>query len=78
MSSRSSVGDTREGQKEGGFIWHGEIYPGKVVLVGGWDMRGLWMQSGGSNPGSPCNINGIKVYILCTSRVRVYFTDEAG
>ena len=36
------------------------------------------MQSGGSNPGSPCNINGIKVYILCTSRVRVYFTDASG
>lgn len=29
--------DTKDEQKEGGFICHGEISPGEVVLVGGWD-----------------------------------------
>ena len=32
--------DTRNGQKEGKFIWHGSIPPGEeVVLVSEWDVR---------------------------------------
>ena len=34
------VEDTRNGQKEGKFIWYGTISPGEeVVLVSEWDVR---------------------------------------
>jgi len=34
------VEDTKDGQKEGKFIWYGTISPGKeVVLVSEWDVR---------------------------------------